>query len=64
MSSLAGQLLIAPAAESDPEFVKTVILLIQHSEQQAVGVVLNRLSGKTMDDVWTGKQKWKSRFLE
>ena len=61
MNSLAGKLLIAPVVESDPDFVKTVILLIQHSEQQAVGVVLNRQSGKTVDEVWTGKRNWKSQ---
>jgi putative transcriptional regulator len=61
MNSLAGQLLIAPDNESDPDFIKTVILLIQHSEQQAVGVVLNRPSGKTIEEVWTGKRNWKSQ---
>lgn len=58
MSSLAGYLLIAPPSERDPDFVKSVILLIQHSEQQAVGVVLNRPSTKTVNDVWPGKRKW------
>jgi putative transcriptional regulator len=61
MNSLAGQLLIAPDIESDPDFIKTVILLIQHSEQQAVGVVLNRPSGKTIEEAWTGKRNWKSQ---
>jgi putative transcriptional regulator len=32
------------------------MLLIQHSEQQAVGVVLNRPSNKTINDIWTGKR--------
>ena len=61
MNSLAGHLLIASVIESDPDFVKTVILLIQHSEQQAVGVVLNRPSGKTVDHVWIGKRNRKSQ---
>jgi putative transcriptional regulator len=61
MNSLAGQLLIAPDIESDPDFVKTVILVIQHSDQQAVGVVLNRPGNKTVDEVWTGKRTWKSQ---
>jgi putative transcriptional regulator len=61
MSSLAGHLLLAPAIECDPDFVKTVILLIQHSDQQAVGVVLNRPGKKTIDEVWTGKRNWKTR---
>jgi len=57
MTSLAGHLLVAPPTETDPDFVDTVILLIQHSEQQAVGVVLNRPSNKTINDIWTGKRK-------
>jgi len=61
MNSLAGHLLIAPAIERDPDFVKMVILLIQHSDQQAVGVVLKRQSSKTVDEVWTGKRNWKSQ---
>jgi putative transcriptional regulator len=61
MDSLAGHLLIAPVIESDPDFIKTVILIIQHSDQQAVGVVLNRPSSKTVDEVWTGKRNWKSQ---
>jgi putative AlgH/UPF0301 family transcriptional regulator len=32
MSSLQGHLLIASPDELDPDFVKTVILLVQHSE--------------------------------
>jgi putative transcriptional regulator len=61
MNSLAGHLLIASSNECDPDFVKTVILLIQHSDQQAVGVVLNRPSGKTVEEAWTGKRNWKSQ---
>jgi putative transcriptional regulator len=60
MNSLAGRLLIAPPHETDPDFVNTVILLIQHSDQQAVGVVLNRPTGKTIEHIWTGKRNWKS----
>jgi putative transcriptional regulator len=48
MSSLEGRLLIASPDETDPDFVGTVILLVQHSEQQAVGLVLNRPTGKTI----------------
>jgi putative transcriptional regulator len=61
MNSLASHLLIAPVSESDPDFVKTVILLIQHSDQQAVGVVLNRPGNITVDKVWKGKRNWMSQ---
>jgi len=50
--SLQGHLLAAPPHEFDPDFVKTVILLIQHSQQQAVGVVLNRPTETTVKEYW------------
>jgi len=55
--SLQGHLLVAPPHQLDPDFVKTVTLLIQHSEQQAVGVVLNRPSSRTISEVWRGLYK-------
>ncbi len=58
MKSLAGHLLIAPPQERDIDFIGTVILLIQHSEEQAFGVVLNRPTSKTVGKAWTGKKRW------
>lgn len=40
-----GRLLVAAPALSDPSFHRTVVLLLEHSEEGAVGVVLNRPSG-------------------
>jgi putative transcriptional regulator len=54
MSSLQGHLLIASPDELDPDFVKTVILLVQHSEEQAVGMVLNRPTATTIKDALDG----------
>ena len=51
--SMQGHLLIASPNEWDPDFVETVILLIQHSKQQAVGVVLNRPTAKTLQDLYS-----------
>lgn len=42
MDSLAGSLLVATPILFDPNFYRTVILLIQHDEDGCVGVVLNR----------------------
>jgi putative transcriptional regulator len=42
MKSLAGSLLIARPVLKDSFFGQTVILLLQHSEEGAFGVVLNR----------------------
>lgn len=52
MESLQGKLLVAPPDELDPDFVKTVILLIQHSREQAVGVVLNRRTATPVKELW------------
>jgi putative transcriptional regulator len=42
--SLKGKLLVATPGLLDPNFFRTVVLLLEHSEEGAVGVVLNRLS--------------------
>ena len=52
MESLAGQLLVASPQLRDPNFLRTVVLMIQHSEEGALGVVLNRPGGKTVREVW------------
>jgi putative transcriptional regulator len=41
-----GQLLVASPILLDPNFVRTVILVLQHDQEGAVGVVLNRPSGE------------------
>jgi putative transcriptional regulator len=42
--SLKGQLLIASPRLVDPNFWRTVVLIVDHSEEGALGVVLNRPS--------------------
>ena len=44
MESLRGQLLIAGPALVDPNFWRTVVLVGEHSEEGALGLVLNRAS--------------------
>lgn len=49
---LEGQLLIAMPAMNDPNFEKTVIYLCAHSDQGAVGIVINqRASGITFGEI-------------
>ena len=43
-SSLKGQLLIASANLSDPNFFRTVVLVTEHTPEGAMGLVLNRPS--------------------
>jgi len=48
--SLAGQLLLASPSLLDPNFARTVVLIGIHSEDGAMGVVLNRPSTVTVGD--------------
>ena len=41
-TSLAGQLLVAEPEMSDPRFAKSVILMVQHDQKGALGIVINR----------------------
>ena len=52
MKSLQGQLLIAAPSLIDPNFFRTVILLVQHGEEGALGLVLNRATGTTIREAW------------
>ena len=49
-SSLAGQILVASRNLADPNFFRTVILILEHGAG-ALGVVLNRPSAITIADV-------------
>jgi putative transcriptional regulator len=40
--SLAGQLLVATPEMSDPRFRQTVILIVKHNKDGALGIVINR----------------------
>ncbi len=50
MESLKGHLLIAGPALVDPNFWRTVVLVGEHSEEGALGVILNRASEATVDE--------------
>jgi putative transcriptional regulator len=48
--SLAGQLLLASPTLLDPNFARTVVLIGVHSDEGAMGVVLNRPSEVTVSE--------------
>ena len=52
MTSLQGHLLIAGTSLVDPNFAKTVILMVQHDDTQALGVVLNRPVNRSIKTAW------------
>lgn len=47
---LAGKLLVAAPSLEDPNFAQTVTLLVEHTEQGAFGLVLNRPSETPVDE--------------
>jgi putative transcriptional regulator len=50
MDSLRGQLLIATPPLPDPNFWRTVVLVVEHSQDGALGLVLNRPSEARVAD--------------
>ena len=52
MSNLQGQLLIAAPQLLDPNFLRTVVLMVQHSSEGALGLVLNRPTNATIKQAW------------
>ena len=50
MDSVRGQLLIAGPALGDPNFWRTVVLVVEHNDEGALGLVLNRPSEATVGD--------------
>lgn len=47
--SQRGKLLVATPALDDPNFFRTVVLIVEHSADGAAGVVLNRPSGSQLE---------------
>jgi putative transcriptional regulator len=48
--SLRGKLLLAAPTLLDPNFVRTVILIAEHTEEGAMGLVLNRPAASTVSE--------------
>ena len=51
MESLQGRLLIASPRLPNP-FARTVVLLVQHNSEGALGLVLNRRTEKVVTEIW------------
>jgi putative transcriptional regulator len=50
--SLQGHLIVAAPKLRDPNFFKAVVLLVQHNEEGALGLILNRPLGATIEAAW------------
>src|SRR5688572_13785297 len=49
---LTGHFLVASRYLRDPNFARSVVLMIHHTKEGAMGVVINRPSEKTIREVW------------
>ncbi|HEX2973448.1 MAG TPA: YqgE/AlgH family protein [Tepidisphaeraceae bacterium] len=52
MKSLQGQLLVASPQLLDPNFLRSVVLMVQHDEGGALGLILNRPLETTLKEAW------------
>jgi putative transcriptional regulator len=50
MESLRGKLLLASPTMADPNFARSVVLIAEHTEEGAMGLVLNRPAMTTVGD--------------
>jgi putative transcriptional regulator len=53
-NSSKGQLLVSEPRLADPNFRCTVVLVTEHDEKGAFGLVVNRSGGQTVSDLWSG----------
>ena len=56
MEGWSGHLLVAPAWMLDPNFAKTIVMLLHHDGQGAFGLVLNRPTQTSIEEIWS---KWR-----
>lgn len=50
--SLQGYFLVASPHLNDPNFFRSVVLMVQHDESGAFGLVVNRPSRQRVDEMW------------
>ena len=53
MQSLKGSLLIATPELDDPNFARTVLLIIEHNEDGAMALILNRPTTLNVANMWS-----------
>ncbi|MCC5830788.1 MAG: YqgE/AlgH family protein [Phycisphaeraceae bacterium] len=52
MASRQGQILLASREMDDPHFHRTAVLIVQHNEDGAMGLILNRPLDVSVRDAW------------
>jgi putative transcriptional regulator len=52
MDSLSGKLLVASPDLADPNFARSVVLMVHHEDEGAFGLILNRTGRRRLGEVW------------
>ena len=52
MTSLKGHFLIAPPVVADENFNRSLVLILQHDEEGAIGLITNRPTNSELDELW------------
>ena len=52
MNSLAGHFLVASPHLEDPNFEHSVVLMLEHGEEGAFGLILNRPTNNPIEEIW------------
>ncbi len=52
MASLQGQLLVASPHLADGNFYRSVVLMVKHDDEGALGLILNRPTANSVRDIW------------
>ena len=52
MESLQGHLLVASPHLPDSNFSKSVVLVVEHSPEGAIGLILNRVANIRLNELW------------
>lgn len=62
--SLKGRLIVATPDLGDPNFDRTVVFMLEHTGEGAVGVVLNRPSATALTEVGADWEGWETLAVE
>ena len=52
MNNLTANFLVASPHLSDPNFLRSVVLMVQHDDQGAFGLILNRRTENSITEIW------------
>ncbi len=52
MENQQGNLLVASPYLPDPNFYRSIVLIVEHSDEGALGLILNRPGNQLLRDVW------------